>query len=224
MSAARRRDCSAAARRHDLVILEDDPYGSIYFEDMHDRSKTRGPSRPTTRMGGSCIWAASRRCSCRASASRGWWRRRRSRRRSSSPSRPPTSAAASSISASSTARSIAAWSSASRPTLRAHYQAQAHGDGAVRCRRRSAGRVTWTTPRGGFFLWIELPPGIDDLALFDRALKHKVSFVIGSAFFVDGGGHQFARLVVLGHHARTDRRRRRPACRAGDRRVRPQRD
>jgi 2-aminoadipate transaminase len=43
-----------------------------------------------------------------------------------------------------------------------------------------------------------LPPGIDDRALFQRALDHKVSFVIGSAFFVDGKGHQFARLSFSG--------------------------
>jgi 2-aminoadipate transaminase len=34
--------------------------------------------------------------------------------------------------------------------------------------------------------------------LFERALEHKVSFVVGSAFFVDGGGHQFARLSFSG--------------------------
>ena len=34
MSAQRRRELLDAARRHDLVILEDDPYGSIYFEDV----------------------------------------------------------------------------------------------------------------------------------------------------------------------------------------------
>ena len=36
--------------------------------------------------------------------------------------------------------------------------------------------------------------GIDDRRLFDEAVNESVSFVVGSAFFVDGGGHQFARL------------------------------
>ena len=61
-----------------------------------------------------------------------------------------------------------------------------------------SGRVKWISPRGGFFLWIELPPGVNDLELFDRALKEKVSFVIGSAFFVNGAGHEFARLSFSG--------------------------
>ena len=60
------------------------------------------------------------------------------------------------------------------------------------------GRVRWTSPRGGFFLWIELPSGVNDLELFDRALQEKVSFVIGSAFFVNGAGHEFARLSFSG--------------------------
>jgi 2-aminoadipate transaminase len=65
-------------------------------------------------------------------------------------------------------------------------------------REQLAGRVTWTSPRGGFFLWIRLPDSVDDRALFERALKEKVSFVAGSAFFVDGGGHNFARLSFSG--------------------------
>jgi DNA-binding transcriptional MocR family regulator len=60
------------------------------------------------------------------------------------------------------------------------------------------GRVKWISPRGGFFLWIELPEGANDLELLDRALQQKVSFVIGSAFFVNGGGHEFARLSFSG--------------------------
>src|SRR6185436_17156227 len=41
MSGRRRRELLDAARRHDLVILEDDPYGSIYFEDVTTFEDTR---------------------------------------------------------------------------------------------------------------------------------------------------------------------------------------
>ncbi len=57
--------------------------------------------------------------------------------------------------------------------------------------------MRWTSPRGGFFLWIEVP-GVDDRELLERALTQKVSFVPGSAFFVDGQGHAFARLAFSG--------------------------
>ena len=41
MSRARRLALLDAARRHDLVIIEDDPYGSIYFEDVATAADTR---------------------------------------------------------------------------------------------------------------------------------------------------------------------------------------
>ena len=83
------------------------------------------------------------------------------------------------------------------PGLRAHYQAKRTVmERALESHLQR--QVKWTSPRGGFFLWIELPPGLDDGALFDRAIKEKVSFVPGSAFFVNGAGHEFARLAFSG--------------------------
>ena len=90
MSAQRRRELLDAAQRHDLVILEDDPYGSIYFEDVTTLEDTRPIKADDDGRPRRSISAVSRRSWCRACASRGWSRRRRSRRRSSSASRPPT--------------------------------------------------------------------------------------------------------------------------------------
>jgi DNA-binding transcriptional MocR family regulator len=44
-------------------------------------------------------------------------------------------------------------------------------------------KVTWTRPEGGMFLWISMPPNIDTRQLFHTALKHKVAFVPGEAFY-----------------------------------------
>jgi 2-aminoadipate transaminase len=52
----------------------------------------------------------------------------------------------------------------------------------------------WATPEGGLFLWIRLPPGLDDLALFQRALARKVAVVPGRSFFCEPGHHGFVRL------------------------------
>jgi 2-aminoadipate transaminase len=79
------------------------------------------------------------------------------------------------------------------PRLRHHYQ-QKRTVMEAALRATLDGRVTWSQPRGGFFLWVEFPEGVDDRALFDRAVARRVSFVIGSAFYVDGGGHRFGRL------------------------------
>ncbi len=37
-------------------------------------------------------------------------------------------------------------------------------------------------PRGGFFLWVEMPPGKSALELFTRALEHKISVAPGPIF------------------------------------------
>jgi 2-aminoadipate transaminase len=61
-------------------------------------------------------------------------------------------------------------------------------------RTRLGSRLTWTTPKGGFFLWATLPDECTDTVLLERALRHGVIFVIGSAFHVDGSGHNTIRL------------------------------
>jgi 2-aminoadipate transaminase len=55
--------------------------------------------------------------------------------------------------------------------------------------------LTWPGPRGGFFIWVTAPPGIDSDALLARAMQHRVLFVVGSAFFVDGTGINTLRLA-----------------------------
>ena len=42
------------------------------------------------------------------------------------------------------------------------------------------------TPKGGFFLWTAFPDGIDTDAMLARAIAHRVVYVAGSAFFVEG--------------------------------------
>jgi 2-aminoadipate transaminase len=55
-------------------------------------------------------------------------------------------------------------------------------------------RLTWNAPRGGFFLWAKLPHGFECESLLAKAMEHGVIFVIGSAFCVDGSGHDRIRL------------------------------
>ena len=54
--------------------------------------------------------------------------------------------------------------------------------------------VTWTKPEGGMFLWMTLPKHLDAKDLFQKALERNVAFVIGNAFYCDGGGHNTLRL------------------------------
>ncbi|HEY3091702.1 MAG TPA: PLP-dependent aminotransferase family protein [Vicinamibacterales bacterium] len=55
-------------------------------------------------------------------------------------------------------------------------------------------RMTWIQPKGGFFLWAKLPDGHECEALLAKAMEQGVIFVIGNAFCVDGSGHDRIRL------------------------------
>lgn len=50
--------------------------------------------------------------------------------------------------------------------------------------------ITWTHPKGGLFLWMTLPKGMDSNELFQEALKQNVAFVPGDSFFAPNGQEQ----------------------------------
>ena len=52
----------------------------------------------------------------------------------------------------------------------------------------------WTKPDGGLFVWAELPERMSADEIFADALREKVAFVPGSAFFADAPKRQFLRL------------------------------
>ena len=54
--------------------------------------------------------------------------------------------------------------------------------------------TTWTTPNGGFFVWVTLPEGLDSQALLPRAVNERVAYVPGTAFYADGFGSRNMRL------------------------------
>ncbi len=53
---------------------------------------------------------------------------------------------------------------------------------------------TWNVPDGGFYVWLTLPPGIDAKAMLPRAVTARVAYVPGTAFFADGYGSGAMRL------------------------------
>ena len=50
------------------------------------------------------------------------------------------------------------------------------------------GAATWSTPEGGYFLWLDLPDDVDAAALLPAAEASGVTYVPGSDFFIAGGG------------------------------------
>ena len=79
------------------------------------------------------------------------------------------------------------------PLLRRHYQNKR--DVMVAALQATFGdRLSWPPPRGGFFLWATLPEPIDADRLLTRAVDHGVIYVAGDAFFVNGTGKNYVRL------------------------------
>jgi len=52
----------------------------------------------------------------------------------------------------------------------------------------------WTRPDGGMFLWVTLPEKINTKEMFIKAVERKVAYVHGAAFFPDGSGTNTMRI------------------------------
>jgi len=70
------------------------------------------------------------------------------------------------------------------PTIRALYKSQRDAMLAAMTREMPAG-VEWNTPAGGMFLWVRLPEGMNAIELLPKAVERNVAFVPGWAFYAD---------------------------------------
>jgi DNA-binding transcriptional MocR family regulator len=55
--------------------------------------------------------------------------------------------------------------------------------------------AAWSSPEGGYFLWLDLPAGVRGETLLARAGEEDVTFIKGADFFFHGGGDESARLA-----------------------------
>jgi 2-aminoadipate transaminase len=53
---------------------------------------------------------------------------------------------------------------------------------------------TWTTPEGGFYVWLTLPEGLDAKVMQPRGIAERVAYVPGIGFYADGSGQRDIRL------------------------------
>jgi 2-aminoadipate transaminase len=68
------------------------------------------------------------------------------------------------------------------PTIRARYKARRDAMRAALEAHMPAG-CHWQVPAGGMFFWVELPAGLDAMALLPQAVAAGVAYVPGSAFY-----------------------------------------
>jgi DNA-binding transcriptional MocR family regulator len=55
--------------------------------------------------------------------------------------------------------------------------------------------LKWTNPTGGFYVWLTLPDYLDSKAMLPRAVKELVAYTPGTAFYADGSGRHNIRLA-----------------------------
>ncbi len=180
----KRRALLEWSARRDVLIVEDDPYGALHFDDVATAAETRpiktddGDGRvvylstfsKTVAPGFRVAWIAA----------------------------PGPIAAKLEIAKQAADLCTGAldqrivyevWKrgvlAARLPVLRQYYQRKRTAMEQA-LRRELGDLVSWPEPKGGFFLWAALPESIDTDTLLTRALAHAVVYVAGSAFYVDG--------------------------------------
>jgi len=82
------------------------------------------------------------------------------------------------------------------PAVRALYRAQRDAMGAALLRHLPAG-CDWQTPQGGMFFWLRLPVGLDATALLPRAVAAGVAYVPGAPFFAGPADDEVRRCLRL---------------------------
>ena len=82
------------------------------------------------------------------------------------------------------------------PTIRALYKSQLAAMLAAMTREMPGG-VEWNTPAGGMFLWVRLPEGMNAIELLPIAVERNVAFVPGWAFYADKADARTLRLSFV---------------------------
>jgi 2-aminoadipate transaminase len=192
MTLARRAELLAWASARDVLIIEDDPYGALYFDDVAKPADTR-PIKADDHEG-RVVYLSSFSKTVAPGFRVAWIA-----------AAPPLIArleiakqSADLCTSSIDQRFVyEIWRQGVLENrlslLRSAYQAKRTVlEQALR--RELGGQVTWPEPKGGFFLWASFGQGIDTDALLRRAIAHGVVFVPGSAFHVEPRQLDLARL------------------------------
>jgi 2-aminoadipate transaminase len=196
VSLAKRRALVEWASRADVLIIEDDPYRDLYFEDVTSEGETRPVAADDTE--GRVVYLSSFSKTLAPGFRTAWIH-------APAPISARIELAKQSSDLCTGAFDQRMINGACRrgildthlPRLRAAYQAKRDVMvGALE--QHLSGTLEWSMPRGGFFLWTKLPQGLTGDGLLPVAHKRGVIYVTGTAFFVDGSGAEYIRLAFSG--------------------------
>ena len=175
------------AARADMLIVEDDPYGDLFFPDSAAAADTR-PLKADD-ASGRVVYLSSFSKTLAPGLRTAWVVAPEPIAQKFDVAKQAADICTGSLDQRLVHRAVVAGLLASQgDRLRAHYQhKRTVMERAIA--RWGDGLASWPRPRGGFFLWLTLPQTVDADRLLQRALRLSVSFVTGNAFFVDGSGH-----------------------------------
>jgi 2-aminoadipate transaminase len=83
------------------------------------------------------------------------------------------------------------------PTIRALYKQQCEAMLAALDREMAGLDLSWNRPVGGMFLWVQLPKGLKAIPLLAKAVEKGVAFVPGSAFYAGDANESTLRLSFV---------------------------
>lgn len=83
------------------------------------------------------------------------------------------------------------------PTIRALYKQQCEAMLAALDREMAGLGLTWNRPVGGMFLWVQLPQGLKAVPLLEKAVAKGVAFVPGFAFYAQDANESTLRLSFV---------------------------
>ena len=83
------------------------------------------------------------------------------------------------------------------PTIRALYKSQRDAMLAALEKNLAGTGVQWNTPQGGMFLWLKLPRGMNAVDLLPQAVARHVAYVPGAPFYSGTPDHTTLRLSFV---------------------------
>jgi 2-aminoadipate transaminase len=187
MTLSRRKKLVKLAEEYDLLLIEDDPYGQLRYTGKHlPRLKELSPDRTIYMSTFSKIMVPAMRL--------GW-------------NVIPEEIHSKMVIGK---QSVDLCTSAFNQYLALGFLNQGHYDPHIKMIKQNYGEkrkvmlecldeffpsdAHWTKPEGGMFLWATLDNRIDTRKMFSRALDANVAYVMGGAFYPNGGGHSTMRL------------------------------
>ena len=190
LGAERRSALAQAARRFDLWLVEDDPYGELWYREAPPASlRLHAPER-TLRVGSfSKVLAPGLRL--------GYVVGPRAAIDLLARLKQATDLHTATLTQHVVARVLRdGLLDVQLPRVRRLYASRAAAMLAA-LRAHMPDSVRWTEPQGGMFVWLTVPAGVDTLRLLDRAIAAGVAFVPGAPFYADNPRRDTLRLSFV---------------------------